>query len=416
MLLFKTSNLYFLFVWLFCSLVTNPAYSQADSLLRKVSCDCDSAVKIDIFRKYTYGFTKAPEGFGKIREIKARANTVKTAFEEEHHSAWYLLDIKAIEGELVFEFTPKDKTNDYDFLLYPYKDSATCASILAEKIKPIRGNLSRNDTNNLGITGLSGNVKNEFNGKGVGAQFSKSINVKKGDKFILVLDNVYEGGKGHKISFSFVKEVLISGQVQDEEGKPLVAEVIVYDNKGLEVEKTNSNSKGNYEMKPKLSENIDYSLTFTADNSFVASEIINTNKLKDSNTFANIKTVLPKLKKGGKYKVGNLNFFGDEARLIPRSKSSLESLYHLMKKNKELKIQIEGHVNGAGSKSSPVYKQKLSDDRAEVVYNYLADRGINKERLSKIGYSDLYMLFPHAGNDYEMEANRRVEIKVISLD
>ncbi|MFA6152471.1 MAG: OmpA family protein [Chitinophagaceae bacterium] len=412
----KTTLLCFLLGFLLCTFATKPLFAQADSLLKKVSCDCDSAVKIDIFRKYTYGFTKAPEGFGRIQEIKARANTVKTAFEEEHHSAWYLLDIKANDGELVFEITPKDKTNDYDFLLYPYKDSATCASILAEKLKPIRGNLSRNDTNNLGITGLSGNVKNEFNGKGIGAQFSKSINVKKGNKFILVLDNVYDGGKGHKISFSFVKEVLISGQVQDEEGNPLVAEVTVYDNKGLEIEKTNSNSKGNYEMKPKLSENVDYSLTFTADSSFVASEIINTNKLKDSATFANIKTVLPKLKKGGKYKVGNLNFFGDEARLIPRSKSSLESLYHLMKKNKDLKIQIEGHVNGVGSFSKPIYKQKLSDDRAELVYNYLVDRGINKERLSKIGYADLYMLFPNAQNNYEMEANRRVEIKVISLD
>lgn len=412
----KTTLLCFLLGFLLCTFATKPLFAQADSLLKKVSCDCDSAIKIEVFRKTIYGNTKAPDGWGKIQEIKARANTLKTAFEQEHNSAWYLLEIKASDGELVFEIMPKDKTNDYDFLLFPFKDSTSCASILAERVKAIRGNLSRNDTNNFGITGLSGNVKNEFNGKGIGAQFSKSIYVKKGDKFILVLDNVYDGGKGHKISFSFVKEVLLSGQVQDEEGKPLVAEVTVYDNKGLEIEKMNSNSNGSYEMKPKLSENVDYSLTFTADNSFVASEIINTNKLKDSNTFANIKTVLPKLKKGGKYKVGNLNFFGDEARLIPRSKSSLESLYHLMKKNKDLKIQIEGHVNGAGSFSKPTYKQKLSDDRAELVYNYLVERGINKERLSKIGHSDLYMLFPNAQNSYEMEANRRVEIKVMAME
>lgn len=404
---------------LFClsALFFNTAsFAQADSTLKRVACDCDSAIQLKIYKWASYGFTQAPEGFGKVQEIKAKANSSKTAFEQEHHSAWYLLEFN-ISGELVFEITPKDKKDDYDFLLFPYKDSLTCKDILNEKVKAIRGNLSRNDTSNRSITGLSGNVQNEFSGKGIGAQFSKSIAVKAGEKYILVLDNVYEGGKGHKLNFAFVKEVNIAGQVVNDEGKPLVAEVTLYDNKGLEVNKTNSDAKGDYKMEAVLTENTDYSLSFTADNSFVGAEIINTKNLKDStNNFVNIKTVLPQLKKGKKYKVGNLNFYGDSPKLLPRSTPSLISLYHLMRKNKDMKIQIEGHINGGElSKSTESYKQNLSEQRAETVFNYLKEKGIDTTRMSKIGYSDKYMLFPNPKNEYEHEANRRVEIKVMSL-
>jgi hypothetical protein len=209
---------------------------------------------------------------------------------QKHHSAWYLLEFH-FPGELIFEITPRDKKDDYDFLLFPYKDSLTCKDILKERIKPIRGNLSRNDTNNLSITGLSDTAKNEFKGKGIGIRFSKSITVKSGEKYLLVLDNVYDSGKGHKLNFSFIKDVNISGQVVNEEGKPLVAEVTLYDDKGLELKRTTSDTKGEYKIDAKIVEYTDYSLTYIADNFFVGAETINTKNLKDSNSFAHQNSV-----------------------------------------------------------------------------------------------------------------------------
>ena len=143
---YKSAIIFSLLAILLATFFVSSSFAQTDSLLKNVQCDCDSAIKIDVFRKAVYGFTKPPEGFGKLQEIKANASTIKTAFEQEHHTAWYLLEIKAIDGELAFEITPKDKKDDYDFLLFPYKDSSSCADLLDEKIKPIRGNLSRNDT------------------------------------------------------------------------------------------------------------------------------------------------------------------------------------------------------------------------------------------------------------------------------
>ncbi|MES2479891.1 MAG: OmpA family protein [Bacteroidota bacterium] len=422
----QTVKQFFRLIWLLCTatLVLNKSgLAQSGTYLKKVACDCDSAVKIQIFKRANYGFTQAPEGFGKVMEIKARSNSSKTAFEQEHHSAWYLLEFK-FSGELVFEIIPRDKKDDYDFLLFPYKDSTTCKDILKERLKPVRGNLSRNDTNNMSITGLSDTVINEFNGKGIGNQFSKSITVKSGEKYLLVLDNVYDSGKGHKLNFSFIKDVSISGQVVNEEGKPLVAEVTLYDDKGLEVNKTTSDTKGEYKMDARIVEYTDYSLTYIADNSFVGTETINTKNLKDSNSFANIKTVLPKLKKGNKYKMGNLNFWAGSPDLLTRSTPSLISLYQLMKINRKMKIQIEGHVNGGTyginlpmfQKDSPESLQLLSDQRAETVFIFLREKGIDTSRMTKVGYSDKFMLFPKPKNEYEHEANRRVEIKVVSLN
>lgn len=418
----KNRTLGYLLLFLFFSFAATAVFAQTDSLLKKVYCDCDSAIKLDVFKWATYGFTKAPADFGNIQEIKAKAGTIKTAFEQEHHSAWYLLTVHN-SGELIFEIIPEDKKDDYDFLVFPYKDSTSCADILKEKINPLRGNLSRNDTITNSITGLAVEMKNLFNGKGIGAQFSKSMEVKAGEKYILVLDNVYENGAGHKINFSIVKEVVIAGQVKNEEGKAVVAEIVLTDNKGMEIIKTNSDGNGDYIIKTAIAENINYDLSFSAEKSFFSTRTINTKNLKDSNTFANIKTVLSRLKTGAKYKIGNLNFHGNSAKFIERSLPSLVSLYQLMKKNPKLIIQIEGHVNGAGflpmynmQPEFTAFKQRLSDERADAVYKYLEDKGIDTSRMSKIGYSDHLMLFPDARNVYEMEANRRVEIKVVSLN
>jgi outer membrane protein OmpA-like peptidoglycan-associated protein len=88
-----------------------------------------------------------------------------------------------------------------------------------------------------------------------------------------------------------------------------------------------------------------------------------------------------------------------------------------MKKNKQMKIQIEGHINGGElSKSTESFKQLLSEQRTETIFNYLKNKGIDTSRMSKIGYADKYMLFLKPINDYENEANRRVEIKIVSIN
>ena len=161
-------------------------------------------------------------------------------------------------------------------------------------------------------------------------------------------------------------------------------------------------------------------MIFSNDSSFIGTKTINTANTKDGHTFPNIRAILPKLKKGAKYSLGNINFYGNSVEFMPESYPSVEALTRLMKKNKRMKIQIEGHVNGAGNdkeaKNLKVYFQELSEGRANMLRKCLINAGIASDRITTIGYGANQMLFPYANSEDEQKANRRVEIKVISIN
>lgn len=388
--------------------------------LRTVN-DCNVAIPLTIAKSCHYGPTIPSKSYGKFQEITTSDKNSEISFSEEHNSAWYLLNIK-FDGELTFEIIPVDSNNDYDFLVYPYTDSNFCANLLGRTVNPIRSNIS-NETkwNNKGTTGLSVNEVQEFHKQGPGNPFSKSLPVKKGEKYMLVLDNVSPNGKGHTIYLHSLMQVEIKGSVFDSDSLPLIAEVTLSDNKGKPVAHTIADVQGKYEIKTAIEENRNYSLTFLNDSSFISTVNINTVDLKGSHSFPDIRTILPKLKKGAKYPLGNINFFPGVATLLPQSYASVDALYHLMAKNKKMIILIEGHINGYAINSKdpgeafPGEYQDLSEDRARTVRDYLLRKGIVKERMNIIGLAATQMLFPHHKTEQEASANRRVEIKIITI-
>ncbi len=390
--------------------VNNPV-----TFTKPISADCSNPIKINVAAGTNYGVTVPPKGFGEIQEFTF-ANSL--TFEGEHNSSWYLLSITR-DGELVYEIVPQDTTNDYDFLLYNYKDSTFCNELQKNKLKPIRSNLSNIKKSAKGVTGLSSATNKNSIGEGVGIAYSNSIDVKKDEKYMLILDNVTPEGKGHTIFFYFMKEVEIKGKVIGADSIPLATNITLSDNKGNTVLETTSNKNGEYKINTELKENQNYGLTYISEETFVQTATINTKDLKGGTVFPDIKTILPKLKKGEKYKLGNINFQPNTANLIPESYSSVQSLYKLMQKNKKMIICIQGHVNSPGSKKTygeEKFEQSLSEDRAKSIYNLLLQKGIEKNRMTTEGFSNKLMLYPRPKNGYEEQANRRVEIKVISID
>lgn len=377
-----------------------------------ISHDCSSAISI-VVNERVFRTEDSLAGFGEVQEIKKGNQFV---FEKEHNSAWYLLNMRR-DGEMIFEISPIDSTNDYDFLLYSYTDSNFCKSFHSIQNKPLRSNLSNGKKAVKGITGLSrsGSLKPSI-GKGIGNAFSNSLTVKKGERYILILDNVTPKGKGFTLEINFIKDVEIKGRILNSDSLPVVAEISLSDISGNTIQETKSNDNGEYTIKTTLKENLNYSLIAASDSTFVDVKTINTKELKkDQVVFPEIKMVLPKLKKGSKYKMQSINFYGNRTILTPASIPSVEALYKLMKKNKKMVILIEGHVNDQGS-GDKGFIQSLSDNRAKTVYNYLIEKGIAKERMSTIGLANKFQLFPKPKTETEMQANRRVEIKVISID
>jgi outer membrane protein OmpA-like peptidoglycan-associated protein len=377
-----------------------------------MASDCEKAADIPINRNKIYGPTAAPSGFGDIQEITAKR---KLLFEKEHYTAWYRLSIER-DGELVFEVVPTNPKDDYDFVVFKY-DETLCKKIMAPDQAPLRSNLSRVDKSIQGISGLMANVKNTNVGAGIGNAYCKSMSVKKGEQYMLVLDNVYPNGQGHTIYFNFLKQVEIKGQVMDSNNVPVEAEVSLSDDFGNVVEKIKSDKNGAYDMKTSMKEGVNYNLIMNSPKTFIANKTLNVNTSRDG-VFDSVNTVLPVLKEGAKYNLGNIIFYGDVADLLPASYPSVESLYELLSKNKKLVIQIEGHVNKGTVKNEAdeLFNQQLSEKRALTIYNYLIKKGISKNRLSTVGLSASQMLYPVPKNLSEQEANRRVEIKITSMN
>lgn len=112
-------------------------------------------------------------------------------------------------------------------------------------------------------------------------------------------------------------------------------------------------------------------------------------------------------------------FFKPGSHMIREdSREQLVQLYVIMKNTPTLKIRIEGHICCHTNNTPDAYDYdaqefKLSTNRAKYVYDYLIGRGINKNRLSYIGFSNTKPLRSPERTPMDEDMNRRVEIRII---
>lgn len=104
----------------------------------------------------------------------------------------------------------------------------------------------------------------------------------------------------------------------------------------------------------------------------------------------------------------NVFFDFDKAELKPESFVELDKLVSYLQHN-TIRIEIGGHTDDQGSAE---YNDRLSENRAKAVYDYLIQNGIPSDRLAFKGYG---MRMPVADNATEegRAANRRTEFKII---
>lgn len=104
----------------------------------------------------------------------------------------------------------------------------------------------------------------------------------------------------------------------------------------------------------------------------------------------------------------NVFFDFDRAELKPESFVELDKLVDYLRSN-ELRIEIGGHTDDQGTDE---YNDRLSENRAKAVYDYLVNKGIPADRLRYKGYGKR---MPVADNTTEAgrAANRRTEFKIV---
>jgi len=107
-------------------------------------------------------------------------------------------------------------------------------------------------------------------------------------------------------------------------------------------------------------------------------------------------------------KTGAIYFKSASADLDQQSAPLLDSVADIANRCPSVKIEVEGHTDSVGSKTS---NQQLSEHRARSVVGYLTGRGIAVARIHAAGYGDTR---PDLPNDTEANRsrNRRIEFKV----
>lgn len=101
-----------------------------------------------------------------------------------------------------------------------------------------------------------------------------------------------------------------------------------------------------------------------------------------------------------------------KAELKPEAFPELERVVELMRARPVMVIEVGGHTDNIGSDE---FNQNLSEQRANAVLKFIVSKGIDKGRVTAVGYGEKK---PRVSNDDEesgRELNRRVEFRIITL-
>jgi len=139
---------------------------------------------------------------------------------------------------------------------------------------------------------------------------------------------------------------------------------------------------------------------------------------------------MSRYRKGDIATMYNVFFFKDASIMRPESQYELNSLLQMMKENENYRIRIHGHTNGnrAGkiislgdsetffalndqNKEGYGSAKKLSEERAEIVKQYLIKNGISGDRMEIEGWGGKQMIHEKIG--HSARHNVRVEIEIL---
>jgi len=117
---------------------------------------------------------------------------------------------------------------------------------------------------------------------------------------------------------------------------------------------------------------------------------------------------LKPIRKGVKTVLNNIYFDFDSYKLKSSSRTELDKVANFIQSHPKLNIEIAGHTDNVGEKT---YNQKLSEDRARAVYEYLVDLGVDPDQLIYKGYGQSDPMVPNDSEEAQSK-NRRIEFIV----
>lgn len=108
----------------------------------------------------------------------------------------------------------------------------------------------------------------------------------------------------------------------------------------------------------------------------------------------------------------NIYFDYDDYRIMTKSHTELNRLVAFLQSNPSIHIELEGHTDHMGSDA---YNKQLSIKRAQTIYDYLIQAGIEVGRLTYQGYGKTQPLVENTSPENQ-QLNRRVAFRITKLN
>lgn len=203
----------------------------------------------------------------------------------------------------------------------------------------------------------------------------------------------------------------VKGIIRDRETKEtLEASVLIINLRTKEAAYNEYTDKSTGDFMAVMPANEQYSFNILADGYLLYSNHYNI-KPTDANKPYEVEILLDKISVGSKVLLNNIFFDTNKYELLPTSMVELNLLAELLKGNESMAIEIQGHTDNVGEVKA---NQKLSENRAKAVYDYLMAKGIDKKQLNYKGYGEEKPAFDNSTEEGKQK-NRRTEFLVVKI-
>ena len=376
------------------------------------SNDCLFAIPLTLDKPY--GPTNAPDGPGRMMEIvadKAHPNL----FEREHNSVWYKVSIP-YNGNLVIDIMQIDEWDDYDFLVYKNTGVYFSNHVMLNKVLPVAVNMACVDSATLAENakrpararqqnmqpkkatndpvieqpvalkaniGMNPEATDKMLTKKQKGAFIKSIPVRMGEEYYIVLDNCADNGKGHTINVSIevdAYEPLVL--FYDKKGKRYVdVDLMILEKGGQGGERPvvrNEHYKGG---RVKFVPGFNYTLYAKREGYFSVFREFNAQDLMMRDTIMLYQ--MERTERGSSFQIKDIYFEDGEANLIAGYDTVLMDYVAMFRNHPDVTFLVKGYVQSYGVDAEA--DMLLSLERAKTVKEYFVNHGIDAKRITTAG-------------------------------
>lgn len=246
-----------------------------------------------------------------------------------------------------------------------------------------------------------------------------SLHLDEGKKIFVMFSTNAEETKSLELNWEFTpdaistqKEIIVDRRDDDfaptlsfsirdrDSGLPLIAALVIEGTREIQGMYTGSDFFFN------ITRNTDLVVSCDLEGYFFHDSVYEVSSFEDQ--IINIE--LDRVVSGKSIKIEDIQFIPGTSEIMKSSEPKLRRLKDFLALNSELEVEIQGHVFSIGENS--IAGQKISEARAKRVMKYLTDNGIDRSRLTAVGYGNTRPIYPEPLRTYQEQANRRVEILI----